>query len=163
MSCLLFVTLTVKLLLIIRKGRVSRGSETISLTLSHPLDSASQGVASLEKRSQLLLKAIELQPSRSSRLTLSSTIRKKAFYPLKREFRLSSIVPLSSSDETAQCSYNYAAPSSSFTPASMKLRQNPSLLSCPFCSHRVQCVGLQRRDIPRESDLHSDILLDYKL
>ena len=123
--------------------------------LSHPLDSAIQGVSSLKKKPQLPSKA--LQPARSFRLTLPSPLKKKPLYPLKREFHLTSSVP---SDPTTQCSYNYAAPSSSLSPASMKLRRNTSLL--PILLTSSTCVGLQTREIPREIDPDYYTLLDYK-
>lgn len=77
--------------------------------------------------------------SRTFRLPLQTTMKKKPFYSLPRPSGVSN--PPTILEPTTQRSYTYAASSSSFTPSSMKLTRNTSLL--PILLTSITCVGLQ--------------------
>lgn len=112
--------------------------------LAFPCDSQTELSPYAQKKSLVPSKSNE-KSTRPFRLPLQTPMKKKSLESLPQAQTVPSVLEM-----TTQRSYTYAASSSSFTPTSMKIPRNTSLLPILFTS--ITCVGHQNSPLEPTAD-----------
>lgn len=122
------------------------------MNLAFPFDPTVELSPYTKKKSLLPSKSnattVSVKTTRAFRLPLQTTMKKKPFYPSTRTNNAAQMT--TSIEPTTQRSYTYAASSSAYTPSSMKLARNTSLL--PILLTSITCVGTQSTMSMKDSD-----------